>query len=186
MLTPPKRRIRIDSLAAFETLVSERRPWQGSCFPFRSVAAASSQRGRRAVAMPAHYALPIVVVKGRESALNARTERAAGSALNPLEPLDLNSSLRQGLPALGPISTNSISSGGRRRSRNSSRDLGAWGKPRSPRHNLSCANRPSPNRTVVVLTKSKPSATIVYEPPSPTEQVAPRVVPGAKKEVTQP
>ena len=126
--------------------------------------------------MPAHYALPIVVVKGRESALDARTERVlSGSALNPLEPLDLNSSLRQGLPTVGPISTNSISSGGRRRSRKSSRDLGAWGKPRSPRHNLSCANRPS-----------KPSASVVYEPPSPTEQGAPRVVPGAKKEVTQP
>ena len=154
--------------------------------------------------MPAHYALPIVVVKGRESALDARTERVlSGSALNPLEPLDLNSSLRQGLPTVGPISTNSISSGGRRRSRKSSRDLGAWGKPRSPRHNLSCANRPSPNRTIAdlssldpvkkllkdtvpaVLTKSKPSASVVYEPPSPTEQGAPRVVPGAKKEVTQ-
>ena len=137
--------------------------------------------------MPAHYALPIVVVKGRESALDARTERVlSGSALNPLEPLDLNSSLRQGLPTVGPISTNSISSGGRRRSRKSSRDLGAWGKPRSPRHNLSCANRPSPNRTIAVLTKSKPSASVVYEPPSPTEHGAPRVVPGAKKEVTQP
>jgi hypothetical protein len=133
--------------------------------------------------MPAHYALPIVVVKGRESALDTRTERTSRSAIHPLEPLDLNSSLRQGLPAVDPISTNSIGSGGRRRSRKSSRDLGTWGKPRgSPRHNLSCANRPSPNRTIVV--KSKPSATVVYEPPSPTEQVATRVVPGVKKEVT--
>ena len=64
---------------------------------------------KRAVAMPAHYALPIVASKARESA----TERPSGSALNPLEPLDLNSSLRQAaLPAVGPISTNSISSVG--------------------------------------------------------------------------
>ena len=115
--------------------------------------------------MPAHYALPIVS-RARESA----TERPPGSALNPLEPLDLNSSLRQALPAVGPISTNSS----RRRGRRSSRDFGTWGKPPSPRRS---ENRPSPNRTSFPRGSpnctSKPSATVVYEAPSPTEYFDP-------------
>ena len=118
--------------------------------------------------MPAHYALPIVASRGRES---TATARPPGSALNPLEPLDLNSSLRQALPAVGPISTNSS----RRRGRRSSRDFGTWGRPPSPRHS---ENRPSPNRTSFPRGSpnrtSKPSATVVYEAPSPTE--APKVV----------
>ena len=130
--------------------------------------------------MPAHYALPIVVTKGRG-------ELPPGSALNPLEPLDLTSSLRQAPAAI----TNSDGKQYQRR-RKFSRDLGAWGKNAtcSP-HNLSCSNRPSPKcSTLAVLTKvARPScsATIVYEPPSPltTKQVTPRAVPVAKERLRQ-